>query len=60
LPRPGHVHIEVLPVVPCDGATPTQLRDLSRARILLALDEPDLINSDGVAALAMEKADDKR
>jgi 1-acyl-sn-glycerol-3-phosphate acyltransferase len=56
LPRPGRIHIHVLPpLAPLTGQDPaaatSQLRDQARARILAALDEPDLSASDGVAAL---------
>lgn len=56
LPRPGRIHIQVLPALgPFTGLEPTaaiaQTRDQSRARILMALDEPDLSATDGVAEL---------
>ena len=56
LPRPGRIHIQVLPPLgPMTGLEPTaaiaQTRDQSRARILAALDEPDLSETDGVAEL---------
>jgi 1-acyl-sn-glycerol-3-phosphate acyltransferase len=56
LPRPGRIHIQVLPALgPLSGLEPTaavtQTRDQARARILAALDEPDLSETDGVAAL---------
>jgi 1-acyl-sn-glycerol-3-phosphate acyltransferase len=56
LPRPGRIHVQVLPpLAPLTGVDPavatSQLRDQSRARILAALDEPDLSETDGVAAL---------
>ncbi|HKR34935.1 MAG TPA: lysophospholipid acyltransferase family protein [Steroidobacteraceae bacterium] len=56
LPRPGRIHIQVLPPLgPLTGLEPTaaiaQMRDQSRARILAALDEPDLSETDGVAEL---------
>ena len=56
LPRPGRIHIQVLPALgPFAGLEPTaaiaQTRDQSRARILAALDEPDLSETDGVAEL---------
>lgn len=56
LPRPGRIHIQVLPALgPLTGLEPTaaiaQTRDQSRARILTALDEPDLSAIDGVAEL---------
>ncbi len=56
LPRPGRIHIQVLPpLAPLPGVDPnvatTQTRDQARARILAALDEPDLSETDGVAAL---------
>ncbi|HKU16360.1 MAG TPA: lysophospholipid acyltransferase family protein [Steroidobacteraceae bacterium] len=56
LPRPGRIHIQVLPPLgPLHdleaSAAVMQTRDLARARILTALDEPDLSETDGVAAL---------
>jgi 1-acyl-sn-glycerol-3-phosphate acyltransferase len=56
LPRPGRIHIQVLPPLgPLQGvesnAAVAQTRDLARARILTALDEPDLSETDAVAAL---------
>jgi 1-acyl-sn-glycerol-3-phosphate acyltransferase len=56
LPRPGRIHIQVLPpLAPLSGLDSTlataQMRDQARARILTALDEPDLSDADGVAAL---------
>lgn len=56
LPRWGRIHIQVLPPLgPLTGIEPTaavaQTRDQSRARILAALDEPDLSETDGVAEL---------
>jgi 1-acyl-sn-glycerol-3-phosphate acyltransferase len=56
LPRPGRIHVQVLPPLgPLHGVEPNaavaQTRDLARARILAALDEPDLSETDGVAAL---------
>jgi 1-acyl-sn-glycerol-3-phosphate acyltransferase len=56
LPRWGRIDIQVLPALaPLTGLEPTaaiaQTRDQSRARILTALDEPDLSGTDGVAEL---------
>jgi len=56
LPRPGRINIQVLPpLAPVPGLDSTlataQIRDQARARILAALDEPDLSETDGVAAL---------
>jgi 1-acyl-sn-glycerol-3-phosphate acyltransferase len=56
LPRPGRIHVQVLPpVAPLAGVEHTiataQTRDQARQRILTALDEPDLAQTDGVAAL---------
>jgi 1-acyl-sn-glycerol-3-phosphate acyltransferase len=56
LPRPGRIHVQVLPALgPLAGLEPSvavsQTRDQARARILAALDEPDLSDTDGVAAL---------
>lgn len=60
LPRPGRIHIQVLPPLgPLTGLEPTaaiaQTRDQSRARILTALDEPDLSETDGVAELQVRR-----
>lgn len=56
LPRPGRIEIQVLPAVgPLADLEPAAAivatRDQARARILAALDEPDLSENDGVAAL---------
>jgi 1-acyl-sn-glycerol-3-phosphate acyltransferase len=56
LPRPGRIHVQVLPPLgPLAGLEPpaaiAQTRDQARARILAALDEPDLSETDGVAEL---------
>lgn len=56
LPRPGRIEIQVLPALgPLRDVEPASAikatRDLARARILAALDEPDLSDTDGVAAL---------
>jgi 1-acyl-sn-glycerol-3-phosphate acyltransferase len=56
LPRWGRVYIQVLPALaPATDLEPAaaiaQARDQSRARILAALDEPDLSETDGVAEL---------
>jgi 1-acyl-sn-glycerol-3-phosphate acyltransferase len=56
LPRPGRIHIQVLPALgPLTGLEPVaaiaQTRDQARARILTALDEPDLSDTDGIAQL---------
>jgi 1-acyl-sn-glycerol-3-phosphate acyltransferase len=56
LPRPGRIQIHVLPpLAPVPGldstAATAQSRDQARARILTALDEPDLSETDGVAEL---------
>lgn len=42
-PRPGRVLIEVLTCIPSEQRDASYLRDQSRAHILLALDEPDLL-----------------
>ncbi|HKE93915.1 MAG TPA: lysophospholipid acyltransferase family protein [Povalibacter sp.] len=60
LPRPGRIEIEVLPpiAVPAgvDSSTiATMTRDQARARILAAVGEPDLADSDGIAALDMAR-----
>lgn len=59
LPMPGTIELEILPIVPAaaqaDAASIAALRDQSRARILAALGEPDLIDNDGVAALQARK-----
>jgi 1-acyl-sn-glycerol-3-phosphate acyltransferase len=59
-PRPGRVEIEVLapvsaPDLPEASAIANFQRDHSRAKILLALGEPDLAHDDGVATLASER-----
>jgi len=56
LPRLGRIQIHVLPPLgPLTGLEPAaaiaQTRDQARARILTALDEPDLSETDGIAAL---------
>jgi 1-acyl-sn-glycerol-3-phosphate acyltransferase len=61
LPRPGRIHIQVLPALgPLSdlepGAAITATRDQARARILAALDEPDLSETDGVAALQARRS----
>lgn len=62
LPMPGAIEIEILPTIPAaanaDPAAIALLRDQSRARILAALDEPDLVDNDGVAALQERKVGD--
>jgi len=45
-PRPGRVVIEVLSAIASENRAVTELRDLSRARILVALGEPDLMNDE--------------
>jgi 1-acyl-sn-glycerol-3-phosphate acyltransferase len=42
VPRPGVVHIEILPPIADAGAEPDALRDSARAAIVAALGEPDL------------------
>jgi len=56
LPRWGRIYVQVLPALaPLQDLEPTaaiaQMRDQSRARILTALDEPDLSETDGIAEL---------
>jgi 1-acyl-sn-glycerol-3-phosphate acyltransferase len=56
LPRPGRVHVQVLPAVaPISTAHPSEatstLRSQARSKIVAALGEPDLSENDGVAAL---------
>jgi 1-acyl-sn-glycerol-3-phosphate acyltransferase len=56
LPRPGRIDIHVLSAIgPLHGLENSQAaastRDQARARILTALDEPDLSQTDGIAAL---------
>lgn len=55
LPRFGAIEIHVLPTLADSGsddsASVALLRDRARARILAALGEPDLIDSDGIAEL---------
>jgi 1-acyl-sn-glycerol-3-phosphate acyltransferase len=53
-PRPGRVVIEVLPHIDSTQRSAHELRDQSRARILLALGEPDLLDASTPAALAAE------
>ena len=60
LPRPGRVYIEVFPPIHAPeqleaSAVATYQRDHSRAKILLALGEPDLAVDDNVAALAADR-----
>lgn len=60
-PRPGRVHIEILdPIAAPQLSEPAAVanfqRDHCRAKILLALGEPDLALDDGVAALAADRA----
>jgi 1-acyl-sn-glycerol-3-phosphate acyltransferase len=55
-PRPGRVHIEILqPMHGGEDHTADLLRDQSRARMLLALDEPDLAHEDGVAQITAQR-----
>ncbi len=42
VPRPGRLHVEVLPAIGGHGETPEQLREAARALMLGRLDEPDL------------------
>ena len=42
VPRPGRIHVELLPPVGGRSQTPQQLRDAARALILAPLGEPDL------------------
>lgn len=55
LPRFGAIEIRILPTVAAasntDAASVAALRDSARAHILGALDEPDLADNDGVAAI---------
>lgn len=53
-PRPGRVVIEVLPHIESPQRSAHELRDLSRARILLALGEPDLLETNTSPSLAAE------
>jgi 1-acyl-sn-glycerol-3-phosphate acyltransferase len=55
-PRPGRVQIEVLQQVHGGEQHAAELlRDHSRARMLMALDEPDLAHEDGVADIAAKR-----
>lgn len=59
LPRPGRIEIEVLPTIaiPAEvesSAAATMIRDEARARILAALDEPDL-GASGESVATFEK-----
>jgi 1-acyl-sn-glycerol-3-phosphate acyltransferase len=55
LPRFGRIEVEILPPLPApaagDASAVHTVRDQARARILSALDEPDLADDDGVAAI---------
>ena len=56
LPRPGRIEIEILPAVrpPADldsAAIVAMTRDVARARILAAVNEPDLGETDGLVDL---------
>lgn len=59
LPRPGRIEVRLLPMVqqPSDrnAAAVTTVRDQARSCILAALGEPDLSESDGVAALEVAR-----
>lgn len=60
LPRPGRIEVEVLPVIPyeSDGAEAVAAtRDLSRARILAAVGEPDLCAPEARAELHESKTE---
>jgi 1-acyl-sn-glycerol-3-phosphate acyltransferase len=48
-PRPGRVLIEVLTCIPSEQRDASYLRDQCRAHILLALDEPDLLQDSVVS-----------
>ncbi len=55
LPRFGRIEIEILPPLPVGASDPAAVlatREQARARIVSALDEPDLADVDGVAGLA--------
>jgi 1-acyl-sn-glycerol-3-phosphate acyltransferase len=54
LPRLGRIDIEILPPLPVggtDAASVLAIREQARARIVSVLDEPDLAEVDGVAAI---------
>ena len=59
LPRPGRIEVRLLPLVPQpedrSAAAVSSVRDQARQRILAALGEPDLSESDGVAALEVAR-----
>jgi 1-acyl-sn-glycerol-3-phosphate acyltransferase len=59
LPRFGRIDIHILPVLAApaagDPAAVHAVRDQARARILGALDEPDLAEDDGVAAIGVSR-----
>jgi len=59
LPRFGRIEVRVLPSIsqPADRSGPgvNAVRDQARVRILAALGEPDLSDSDGVAALEVAR-----
>ena len=50
VPRPGRIHVEVLPPIGGRNETPQQLRDATRALILARLGEPDLARERECAA----------
>lgn len=61
LPRPGRIEIQVLAqiMVPAGiepSAIATMTRDQARSKILAALGEPDLADSDGIATLQARKS----
>jgi 1-acyl-sn-glycerol-3-phosphate acyltransferase len=60
VPRPGPLHVEVLPSIGGRGEPPERLRDASRAAIVARLDEPDLAvhasSERAVAPIAPERA----
>jgi 1-acyl-sn-glycerol-3-phosphate acyltransferase len=58
LPRFGRIEIEILPPLPVgtsDADSVRQIRDRARASIVSAIDEPDLADLDGVAAMDVSR-----
>jgi 1-acyl-sn-glycerol-3-phosphate acyltransferase len=60
LPRPGRIEVEILPPIALpagldSASVATMTRDQARARILSALDEPDLIETPGLDALEVAR-----
>ncbi|HEY4369179.1 MAG TPA: lysophospholipid acyltransferase family protein [Steroidobacteraceae bacterium] len=61
LPRPGRIDIHIFDAIETpEGADSSSVvtvtKELSRERILTVLEEPDLVGTDGIAALAARKS----